>query len=393
MIQNCISQNDTESALNELTKFLKSANSSKWLNSTTILKSKYNKLKKEKIDGVLSQEEIEKSISKINVSILEISQSAFENEINLNGTIPEPSNQKLIKNVMVKITVDRDYNSYSSEEKEALFETIRKLLELESDITIKSVERGSVVIKFELDDLNAKKLIELIENGALKKHEVLKGEIINNVLEKTVFIIDDNVKSYEDIIYSFNTDNVLETSYNLYNIQFPNEIERKEILLFDLDLLKMKDAIPAIIEKSDKKNKIMVSSSFLSYNDHMELLKLGVDGILNKNETNNKLIEAIREVSNSGAYFSEKTLKFLSKFSEKEESEKNKKNLIKSSLTNREQEILKLIAQQKTGKEIAEELLLSIHTVYKHRKNIMRKTEAKHTADLIKFYHSNKRIS
>ena len=54
-------------------------------------------------------------------------------------------------------------------------------------------------------------------------------------------------------------------------------------------------------------------------------------------------------------------------------------------LTTREKEVLKLIAEGKSSKEIAEMLSISVRTVEHHRANIMTKLHLKKTADLVKY--------
>jgi len=54
-------------------------------------------------------------------------------------------------------------------------------------------------------------------------------------------------------------------------------------------------------------------------------------------------------------------------------------------LTIREREVLKLIAEGKSNKEIAEVLFISVHTVERHRANIMAKLNMKKTAELVKY--------
>ena len=56
-----------------------------------------------------------------------------------------------------------------------------------------------------------------------------------------------------------------------------------------------------------------------------------------------------------------------------------------SKLTKREIEIIKLIVQSSTNKEIADKLFLSELTINTHRKNAMRKLELKNTAGLVQF--------
>ncbi|MEO8398289.1 MAG: LuxR C-terminal-related transcriptional regulator [Ignavibacteriaceae bacterium] len=52
-------------------------------------------------------------------------------------------------------------------------------------------------------------------------------------------------------------------------------------------------------------------------------------------------------------------------------------------LSERENEVVKLVAKGKTNKEIAEKLFLSIHTIYTHRKDIMRKLKIKSPLELV----------
>ena len=63
-------------------------------------------------------------------------------------------------------------------------------------------------------------------------------------------------------------------------------------------------------------------------------------------------------------------------------------------LTSREIEILDLVVQEYSSKQIAAELHISNHTVISHRKNMMEKLEVKSVVGLVRwwYYHSNHRI-
>jgi len=119
--------------------------------------------------------------------------------------------------------------------------------------------------------------------------------------------------------------------------------------------------------------------------------KAGVDGYLLKNSDPSELIDAISEVlkgktyigigvhligipnSNGNTHRADKTREvFEDKF------------IQKYNLTKREIEILKLISQAYSNKEIAKELFISDQTVSVHRKNIMRKLSVSNIAGLIK---------
>lgn len=54
-------------------------------------------------------------------------------------------------------------------------------------------------------------------------------------------------------------------------------------------------------------------------------------------------------------------------------------------LSIRELEILRMVVRGKSAKEIADELFLSVHTIYTHRKNILRKLACKNAAELVSY--------
>ncbi len=64
-------------------------------------------------------------------------------------------------------------------------------------------------------------------------------------------------------------------------------------------------------------------------------------------------------------------------------------------LTEKEKEVLLLVSSGLTTKEIAERMSISFHTVESHRKNLLRKCQAKNSAELVQksFQHSQAMIS
>ena len=67
-----------------------------------------------------------------------------------------------------------------------------------------------------------------------------------------------------------------------------------------------------------------------------------------------------------------------------ESQDSQKRGGISNQLTDREIELIKLISEELTMKEIADKIFLSEHTVKTHRKNIMAKLDVKNTAGMIK---------
>ncbi|WP_010521864.1 response regulator [Aquimarina agarivorans] len=105
--------------------------------------------------------------------------------------------------------------------------------------------------------------------------------------------------------------------------------------------------------------------------------KSGAYGYLLKNADETELTKAIRMVSKGSKYFSaeisEKMINFMSVQSVSEDI-----------LSNKETEVLGLISEGLTTKEIASRLFVSARTIETHRANILKKLEVKNTAELIK---------
>lgn len=105
--------------------------------------------------------------------------------------------------------------------------------------------------------------------------------------------------------------------------------------------------------------------------------KVGVCGYLSKNITRNELVAALEDVKLGYIHLSEEAQNALNSF---------KKKLIaypEIKLSCREKEIVKLIINGNTNKEIGNQLCISESTVETHRKNIYRKTEAHSVPKLI----------
>ncbi len=111
-----------------------------------------------------------------------------------------------------------------------------------------------------------------------------------------------------------------------------------------------------------------------------DLIDAGADGYLLKNSSKDELVSAINKVSNGGRYFS--TDVTMSLVDQPKKQEINEKDL---NLTSREIEILKLIAEGYTNKEIGKKLFISHRTVDTHRTNLMKKIEVKNLAGLVNY--------
>ncbi len=115
-----------------------------------------------------------------------------------------------------------------------------------------------------------------------------------------------------------------------------------------------------------------------------EILRAGVNGYVLKKDTHKELLDAIYEVKQGRVYLSSDVNKIL--ITNLQNPEEGRL------LTDREREILKLIAKEYSNKQIAEELFISERTVETHRKNIFKKTATNSLVGLIKFAYANNLI-
>jgi DNA-binding NarL/FixJ family response regulator len=107
-----------------------------------------------------------------------------------------------------------------------------------------------------------------------------------------------------------------------------------------------------------------------------------VQGYILKNDASSELVEAVEGVLDGKTFFSSKINQVL--MEQIDEPDKL--------LTDRELQIVKLIVQEFSNKQIAGQLFISERTVETHRKNIFRKTETNNIVGLIKFAYNNKLI-
>jgi len=115
----------------------------------------------------------------------------------------------------------------------------------------------------------------------------------------------------------------------------------------------------------------------------IKVLEAGAKGYLLKEAGSEELIRAIKTVQNGNTYYSRHASDVLIKHITRGTRPKEKNNDIP--LTKREIEVLKLIAEEYSNAEIAEELFISIRTVDTHRRNLLDKLDVKNTAGLVKY--------
>jgi DNA-binding NarL/FixJ family response regulator len=114
----------------------------------------------------------------------------------------------------------------------------------------------------------------------------------------------------------------------------------------------------------------------------LRALKAGAKGYLLKDSAEGDLVEAIKEVSRGKAFFSPEVSRMLVEDYVREMKSRGAKDSYEL-LTAREREVLHVLAEGKSNKDIAALLNLSLYTVETHRRNIQEKLNLHGLAELI----------
>lgn len=133
--------------------------------------------------------------------------------------------------------------------------------------------------------------------------------------------------------------------------------------------------------RQDRKAKVLILSMYDDRVSVEKALKAGAKGFIVKVSRAEELVEAVREVAAGRFYFGGKISKFLVQgFLGKRAPKKDGTHL-----TNKEKEVLQLIAEGYSSKQIAKHFTLSLNTIHVHRNNIMRKLGIHKQAELVRY--------
>jgi len=158
-----------------------------------------------------------------------------------------------------------------------------------------------------------------------------------------------------------------------------NEIDIifSDINMPDMDGLKLCKRL----KKNKVKAKIIILSMYEDLNIIREAFDCGASAYLSKNTEKEEIIKAIEKSLNNKKYVNKR---LLQKKGKKEKEEEEDTFTLKYKLTFREREVLQLLLDESSNRQIGENLNISTRTVETHRKNIMLKLSVKNNIGLIK---------
>jgi len=160
---------------------------------------------------------------------------------------------------------------------------------------------------------------------------------------------------------------------------------KPDVLIIDISMPKISgiDATKKIAEKYPA-TKILVLTMHENAEYIYQIFKAGANGYLLKNAGKDELVEAIRAVSKGNKFIGHHVSDLMVSEYMKKASARDQ-GTDESPLTNREREVLELIARGLNNQQIADQLFISPRTVDTHRTNIMQKIHVHDAANLVRY--------
>jgi DNA-binding NarL/FixJ family response regulator len=153
-----------------------------------------------------------------------------------------------------------------------------------------------------------------------------------------------------------------------------------DLVILDISMPNLRgiEVIPEI-KMIHPKMKILIVTMHKDKEYLYQALAAGAEGYFLKKDADAELFVAIEKIRKGGIYVSPYLSELIGDWGQIQQ------GFRKSILTTREREVLKLIAEGKSNKEIGDLLSISVHTAERHRANMMRKLNLKKTADLVRY--------
>lgn len=167
---------------------------------------------------------------------------------------------------------------------------------------------------------------------------------------------------------------------------------KADVLILDINMPEL-DGIGVLkkMRKNKKRPKIIVLSSYDDVKLVKEVLSMGALGFVPKKSAGEHIVSAVYNVAEGKQYFTEYTKEKMMQALVHGQTKNagNQDGVFISSLTIREAQVLKLVAQQYNTRDISLELHISESTVETHRKNLMKKIKVKNSVGLAIFAMKN----
>ena len=139
------------------------------------------------------------------------------------------------------------------------------------------------------------------------------------------------------------------------------------------------------IRKASPRTEVLILSMHCSDQLTREVLDAGALGYVLKSDSGRDLAIAIEALANHKPFLTPAATQLVLRGFSPDGSVADGPELISDQLTPREREIIQLLAEGRSSKEVSIALSISLHTAETHRSNIMRKLEIHNTSELVRY--------
>jgi two-component system response regulator NreC len=161
---------------------------------------------------------------------------------------------------------------------------------------------------------------------------------------------------------------------------------RPDVVLMDIGMAGMSSFEATRQIRKERPDTRVVFLSMYDDEDYLaECVDIGANGYILKESPAEQLVTAIREVNRGGSYLSPRLLTKLVDDLRSQGNATGTRQARFGALTKREREILKLLAEGLSVKEIAANFDLSVKTIEAHKFNLMRKLDIHNKAQLVQY--------
>lgn len=201
----------------------------------------------------------------------------------------------------------------------------------------------------------------------------------------TILLVDDHKLIRESWTFILNSDPRFQVIGETSDVDEAVEIARSKkprVVLMDINMSPVNGFEGTkLIRKYSPGAKIIGISMHSMPAYARRMLQMGALGYITKNSSKDEMLKAITEVAEGKKYICEEVKNILAQ----QELEEDNIRPDMNSLSKRELDIVKLIKEGMSSREIALELDISLKTVEVHRYNILKKLNLKNTAALVNF--------
>jgi len=161
-----------------------------------------------------------------------------------------------------------------------------------------------------------------------------------------------------------------------------NNPEKYQFLITDISMpLLGGTELCRMIKQQFTHIQVLILSMYNNIQAVKEAINADADGYILKNAGQRELLTALHKIANNGTYFSEDIIPIIYN----QYHQRQQQDLEMKQLTQREREVLTLIANELTSEEIGEKLFISKKTVDHHRQHLLEKCGCRSTVGLVKY--------